>query len=75
MKLLGFNNVGFDVTDQLLITSSAFVRILEKNWEFNEILFCHFGTELPIVTLHLWEIAIYITKFHFMNSLEECEYF
>jgi hypothetical protein len=28
--------VGFDVTDQLLIRFSAFVRYWRKNWEYNE---------------------------------------
>jgi hypothetical protein len=31
MKLLGIISVGFDVTDQLLIRSFAFVRYLKKN--------------------------------------------
>jgi hypothetical protein len=29
-------SVGFDVTDQLLIRFSAFVRYWRKNWEYNE---------------------------------------
>jgi hypothetical protein len=33
MKLLGIINVGFDVTDQLLIRFSAFVRYWRKNNE------------------------------------------
>jgi hypothetical protein len=28
--------VGFDVTDQLLIRFSAFVRYWRKEWEYNE---------------------------------------
>jgi hypothetical protein len=35
MKLLGNINVNFDVTDQLLIRCSAFVR-LEEKWEYYE---------------------------------------
>jgi hypothetical protein len=31
MKLLGISSVGFDVTDQLLIRSSAFVKYWGKN--------------------------------------------
>jgi hypothetical protein len=36
MKLLGIINVGFHVTDQLLIRFYAFLQILEKKWEYNE---------------------------------------
>jgi hypothetical protein len=36
MKLLGIISVGFDVTDQLLIRLSAFVRYCRKKWEYNE---------------------------------------
>jgi hypothetical protein len=36
MKLLGIIRVGFDVTDQLLIRFSAFVRYWRKKWECNE---------------------------------------
>jgi hypothetical protein len=36
MKLLEIVNVGFDVTDRLLIRFSAFVKILGKKWESNE---------------------------------------
>jgi hypothetical protein len=36
MKLLGIISVGFDVTDQLLVRSFAFVRYLKKKWEYNE---------------------------------------
>jgi hypothetical protein len=36
MKLLGIISVGFDVTDQLLIRFSAFVRYWRKKWEYNE---------------------------------------
>jgi hypothetical protein len=36
MKLLGIISVGFDVTDQLLISFSAFVRYGRKKWEYNE---------------------------------------
>jgi hypothetical protein len=36
MKLLGVINVGFDVTDQLLIRFFAFVRYWRKKWEYNE---------------------------------------
>jgi hypothetical protein len=36
MKLLGIANVDFDVTDQLLVRFSAFVRYWRKNWEYNE---------------------------------------
>jgi hypothetical protein len=35
MKLFGIINVGFDITDQLLIRVSEFI-ILEKKWEYNE---------------------------------------
>jgi len=35
-KLLGFINVDFDATDQLLIIYSAFVRYLRKKWEYNK---------------------------------------
>jgi hypothetical protein len=35
MNLLGITSVGFDVTDQLLIRFSAFVRYCKK-WEYNE---------------------------------------
>jgi hypothetical protein len=37
MKLLGSISVGFDVTDQLLIIFSAFLRYWRKKWEYNEI--------------------------------------
>jgi hypothetical protein len=33
---LGIINVGFDITDQLLIKFSAFVRYWKKKWEYNE---------------------------------------
>jgi hypothetical protein len=33
---LGINSVGFDVTDQLLIKSVAFVKCCRKEWEYNE---------------------------------------
>jgi hypothetical protein len=36
MKLLGIISVGFDVTDQLMIRFSAFVRYWRKKWEYNE---------------------------------------
>jgi hypothetical protein len=36
MKLFGIISVGFDVTDQLLIKFSAFVRYWRKKWEYNE---------------------------------------
>jgi hypothetical protein len=36
MRLLGIISLGFDVTDQLLIRFSAFVRYWRKKWEYNE---------------------------------------
>jgi hypothetical protein len=36
MKLLGIINVGFDVTDQLLIRILAFARYWRKNWEYSQ---------------------------------------
>jgi hypothetical protein len=36
MKLLGNISVGFDITDQLLIRFSAFLRYWRKKWEYNE---------------------------------------
>jgi hypothetical protein len=36
MKLLGIANVGFNITDQLLIRFSAFVGYWRKKWEYNE---------------------------------------
>jgi predicted membrane channel-forming protein YqfA (hemolysin III family) len=36
MKLLGIINVGFDVTDQLLIRYFAFVRYWRKKWKSSE---------------------------------------
>jgi hypothetical protein len=36
MKLLGIINVGLDITDQLLIRFSAFVRYWRKKLEYNE---------------------------------------
>jgi hypothetical protein len=36
MKLLGIIIVGFDITDQQLIRSFAFMRQLRKKWEYNE---------------------------------------
>jgi hypothetical protein len=36
MKLLGIIGVGFDVTDELLITFYASSDTREKNWEYNE---------------------------------------
>jgi hypothetical protein len=37
MKLLGIISVGFDVTDQLLIRSFAFVRYWgKKKWDYNK---------------------------------------
>jgi hypothetical protein len=36
MKLFGIINVGFDITDQLLIRFSAFSRYWRKKWEYNE---------------------------------------
>jgi hypothetical protein len=35
MKLLGIINVRFDVTDQLLTKSSAFVRYWKKKWKYS----------------------------------------
>jgi hypothetical protein len=35
-KLLGIISVGFDVTGQLLIIYSAFVKYLRRKWEYNE---------------------------------------
>jgi hypothetical protein len=35
-ELLGIISVNFDITGQLLIIYSAFVKILEKKWEYNE---------------------------------------
>jgi hypothetical protein len=36
MKLLGIISLGFDVTDQLLMKFSAFVRYWRKKWEYSE---------------------------------------
>jgi hypothetical protein len=36
MKLLGIISVGFNVTNQLLIRLSAFIRYWRKKWEYNE---------------------------------------
>jgi hypothetical protein len=36
MKLLGIISVGFEVTDQLLIRLSAFLRYWGRKWEYNE---------------------------------------
>jgi hypothetical protein len=36
MKLLGIISVGFNITDQLLIRSLAFIRYWRKNGEYNE---------------------------------------
>jgi hypothetical protein len=36
MKLLGIISVGFDVTVQLMIRFSAFVRYWKKKWDYNE---------------------------------------
>jgi hypothetical protein len=36
MKFLGIISVGFDVTDQLLIRFSAFIRYWRKKWQLNE---------------------------------------
>jgi hypothetical protein len=36
MTLLGTISVDFDVTDQLLIRFSSFIRYWEKKWEYNE---------------------------------------
>jgi hypothetical protein len=35
MKLLGIISEGFDITYQLLIRFSAFVRYCRRNWEYN----------------------------------------
>jgi hypothetical protein len=35
-EILGIMNVGFDITDQLLIRFSAFDRYWRKKWEYNE---------------------------------------
>jgi hypothetical protein len=35
-KLLGIISVCFEVTGQLQITYSAFVKYLRKKWEYNE---------------------------------------
>ena len=34
-KLLGIFNVDFDITGELLIIYSAFVKYLKKKWEYN----------------------------------------
>jgi hypothetical protein len=36
MKLLGIICMGFDVTDQLLITCFASIRYWRRKWEYNE---------------------------------------
>jgi hypothetical protein len=36
MKLLGIINVGSNITDQLLIRFSSFVKILGEKWKYNE---------------------------------------
>jgi hypothetical protein len=36
LLLLGIIIVGFDITDQLLIRLSAFIRYWKKKWEYNE---------------------------------------
>jgi hypothetical protein len=36
-KLLGTISVGFDITSQLLIVYSAFVKYLRKRWEYSEV--------------------------------------
>jgi hypothetical protein len=36
MKLLGIIRVGFDITDQLLIRFSVFIRYWRKKWEYKE---------------------------------------
>jgi hypothetical protein len=35
-KLLGIISVDFDITGQLLIIYSAFIKYLRKKWEYNE---------------------------------------
>jgi hypothetical protein len=36
MKLLEIISVGFDITDQLLIRFSAFIRYWREKWEYSE---------------------------------------
>jgi hypothetical protein len=36
MKLLGIISVGSDITDQLLIRFSAFIRYWRKKWEYSK---------------------------------------
>jgi hypothetical protein len=36
MKLLGIINVGFDITNQLMIRSFAFIRYWRKKWEYSK---------------------------------------
>jgi hypothetical protein len=36
MKLLGIISVDFDITDQLLVRFSAFVKCWRKKWEYNK---------------------------------------
>jgi hypothetical protein len=36
MKLLGSINMDFDITDQLQIRFSTFIRNWRKKWEYNE---------------------------------------
>jgi hypothetical protein len=36
MKLLRITSVGFDVTDQVLIRFSVFIRYWRKKWEYYE---------------------------------------
>jgi hypothetical protein len=38
-KLLGIVSVDIDVTGQLLIVYSAFVKYLKKKWEYNEVVY------------------------------------
>jgi negative regulator of genetic competence, sporulation and motility len=35
MKLFGIKSVGFEVADQLLITTFCICQILEKKWEYS----------------------------------------
>jgi hypothetical protein len=69
MKLLGIISVGFDVTDQLLIRFSVFVRYWRKKWEYNETVHQLF---IDFKKAYEFEIEIEIEiKNHKSDSLNE----
>jgi hypothetical protein len=78
-KLLGIIGVGFDLTGQLLIAYSAFIKYLRKKWDYNETvkqLFidfkkAHDSVRREVLYIILTEFRITSVEMRFMRRAEK----